>query len=93
MNRFNTSFFIPAGNWGLKANRNKIGVAQVLNRMTYNATLSHLRRVNTPLEKSGKLIQPRKLHNTQFGFICPAETPEVHFCTHHQHHQDTAFNP
>ena len=39
--------------------------------------LSHLRRINTPLEKSGELVAPRKLHNTTWGFLCPAEeTPE-----------------
>lgn len=69
-------YALSTGNWGIKSNKNKQGVAQVLNRMTYNATLSHLRRVNTPIEKSGKLIQPRKLHATQWGIICPAETPE-----------------
>ena len=53
-----------------------MGVAQVLNRLTYLASLSHLRRINTPLEKSGELIAPRKLHNTTWGFLCPAETPE-----------------
>ena len=53
-----------------------MGVAQVLNRLTYLASLSHLRRINTPLEKSGELIAPRKLHNTTLGFLCPAETPE-----------------
>ena len=53
-----------------------MGVAQVLNRLTYIASLSHLRRVNTPIDKSGKLIPPRKLHNTSWGFICCAETPE-----------------
>jgi DNA-directed RNA polymerase beta subunit len=66
-------YALATGNWGIKSNKNRQGVAQVLNRMTYNATLSHMRRVNTPLEKSGKLIQPRKLHSTQFGYICPAE--------------------
>ena len=40
------------------------------------ASLSHLRRINTPLEKSGELVAPRKLHNTTWGFLCPAETPE-----------------
>ena len=44
--------------------------------MTYVATLSHLRRINTPIEKTGKLVQPRKLHPTQWGIVCPAETPE-----------------
>ena len=67
---------LATGNWGIKNINSKQGVAQVLNRLTYNATVSHLRRINTPIEKSGKLIQPRKLHNTQWGIICPAETPE-----------------
>jgi DNA-directed RNA polymerase beta subunit len=67
---------LATGNWGIKNNKTKQGVAQVLNRMTYNATISHLRRINTPIEKSGKLIQPRKLHATQWGVICPCETPE-----------------
>jgi DNA-directed RNA polymerase beta subunit len=66
-------YALATGNWGIKNNKNKQGVAQVLNRMTYNSTLSHLRRINTPIEKSGKLVQPRKLHNTQWGIICPCE--------------------
>jgi len=69
-------YALATGNWGVKSNKNKQGVAQVLNRMTYPATISHLRRVNTPIEKSGKLVQPRKLHPTQMGIICPCETPE-----------------
>tara|TARA_B110000259_G_scaffold186769_1_gene238842 strand:+ start:1014 stop:4640 length:3627 start_codon:yes stop_codon:yes gene_type:complete len=71
-------YSLATGNWGIKnqLNKNKQGVAQVLNRLTYMATLSHLRRVNTPMEKNGKLINPRKLHPTQWGIICPSETPE-----------------
>jgi len=30
------------------------------------------------MDKTQKLILPRKLHNTQWGYICPAETPEGH---------------
>jgi DNA-directed RNA polymerase II subunit RPB2 len=56
----------------------KIGVSQVLNRLNYLASISHLRRISTPIEKTGKLIAPRKLHNSQWGYICPAETPEGH---------------
>jgi DNA-directed RNA polymerase beta subunit len=56
----------------------KIGVAQVLNRLNYVAGISHLRRVSTPIEKTGRLVAPRKLHNTQWGYICPSETPEGH---------------
>ncbi|VDN24263.1 unnamed protein product [Gongylonema pulchrum] len=48
----------------------------VLNRLTYTATLSHLRRCNSPIGREGKLAKPRQLHNTQWGMVCPAETPE-----------------
>jgi len=68
---------LATGDFGIKQiNSNKVGVAQVLNRLTYISTLSHLRRINTPIDKSGKLIPPRRLHNSTWGFLCPAETPE-----------------
>jgi DNA-directed RNA polymerase II subunit RPB2 len=35
-----------------------------------------MRRISTPTDKRGKLIPPRKLHNTSWGFVCPVETPE-----------------
>ena len=38
--------------------------------------LSVILDANTPVDKTGKLVPPRKQHNTSFGFICPAETPE-----------------
>ena len=69
-------FSLATGNWGIKNNKNKQGIAQVLSRLTYNSSLSHLRRVNTPIEKTSKLTQPRKLHATQMMYICSAETPE-----------------
>ena len=60
---------LATGDFGIKhANSNKVGVAQVLNRLTYISSLSHLRRINTPIDKSGKLIPPRKLHNSSWGF-------------------------
>jgi DNA-directed RNA polymerase II subunit RPB2 len=68
---------LSTGDFGIKnVNSNKVGVAQVLNRLTYISSLSHLRRINTPIDKSGKLIPPRKLHNSSWGYLCPAETPE-----------------
>ncbi len=56
------------------------GVAQVLNRLTYVASLSHLRRINTPMGREGKLAKPRQLHNTHWGMVCPSETPEGQAC-------------
>ena len=68
---------LSTGDFGIKhSNSNKVGVAQVLNRLTYVSSLSHMRRISTPTDKRGKLIPPRKLHNTSWGYLCPAETPE-----------------
>jgi DNA-directed RNA polymerase II subunit RPB2 len=68
---------LSTGDFGIKhTNSNKVGVAQVLNRLNYVSSLSHARRISTPTDKSGKLIPPRKLHNTSFGYLCPNETPE-----------------
>lgn len=66
------------GNWGMdKAGKPvRTGISQGLNRLTFMATLSHLRRMITPLARSGKLVKPRQLHNTHWGLVCPAETPE-----------------
>jgi DNA-directed RNA polymerase beta subunit len=70
-------YALSTGNWGVKSigsfQNIRQGVAQVLNRMSYLSTLSHLRRINTPMEKNGKLVQPRKLENSQYGMICPSE--------------------
>ena len=60
---------MATGNWGLKMNVNKQGVSQVLNRLSYLSTLSHIRRVQTPNSDNGKLIPPRKLHATSWD-IC-----------------------
>ncbi|EGT51955.1 CBN-RPB-2 protein [Caenorhabditis brenneri] len=72
------AYSLATGNWGdqKKAHQSRAGVSQVLNRLTYTATLSHLRRANSPIGREGKLAKPRQLHNTQWGMVCPAETPE-----------------
>ena len=70
---------LATGNFGsAKAGGpSKNGVSQVLNRLNYISGLSHLRRVSTPIEKTGKLIAPRKLHNSQFGYICLTKDTDV----------------
>lgn len=67
------------GSWAIKKTaRMRTGVAQTLNRMNYAATRSHLRHINIPVGKEGKNAKIRQIHTSQFGFICPAETPEGH---------------
>jgi DNA-directed RNA polymerase II subunit RPB2 len=67
---------LSTGDFGINKINVRVGVAQVLNRMTYASILSHLRRINTPVEKSGKMVPPRKLAPSSWGFLCPVETPE-----------------
>eukprot|EP01012_Entosiphon_sulcatum_P057824 TRINITY_DN8168_c0_g1_i1.p1 TRINITY_DN8168_c0_g1~~TRINITY_DN8168_c0_g1_i1.p1 ORF type:complete len:1204 (-),score=175.67 TRINITY_DN8168_c0_g1_i1:20-3631(-) len=76
------SYAMATGNWGGRGGVAGVrtGVSQVLNRLTYASTLSHLRRINTPIDRSGKAAKPRQLHNTQWGMLCPAETPEGQAC-------------
>ena len=75
-------YSLATGNWGdqKKAAQSRAGVSQVLNRYTFASTLSHLRRLNTPIGRDGKLAKPRQLHNTHWGMVCPAETPEGQAC-------------
>ncbi|CAI5462463.1 unnamed protein product [Closterium sp. Yama58-4] len=70
-------YSVATGNWG-QANQagTKAGVSQVLNRLAYASSLSHLRRLNSPIGRDGKLAKPRQLHNSLWGMMCPAETPE-----------------
>lgn len=71
-------YALATGNWGDRTSPSRAGVSQVLNRLTYAAALSHLRRCNAPLAKEGKMAKPRMLHCTHWGMVCPAETPEGH---------------
>lgn len=69
---------LATGDFSVKqSNSTRVGVAQVLNRLTYVSSLSHLRRINTPMEKSGEMVEPRKLHGTTFGFLCLTGDTEV----------------
>ncbi len=67
---------LATGNWvGGKA-----GVSQLLDRTNFISTLSHLRRIISPLSRSQPHFEARDLHPTQWGKICPAETPEGPNC-------------
>ena len=77
-NGFRTA--ISTGNWPTGSTTHRVGVSQVLNRYTYASTLSHLRRSNTPIDRGSKATKPRQLHNTHWGMVCPAETPEGAAC-------------
>ena len=67
---------IATGNWG----RGRVGVTQLLDRTNYLSTISHLRRVQSPLSRTQPNFEARDLHTTHFGRICPSETPEGSNC-------------
>ena len=67
---------MATGNW----TGGRSGVSQLLDRTCNMATLSHLRRVISPLTRSQPHFEARDLHPTQFGRLCPNETPEGQNC-------------
>ncbi len=67
---------LATGNWV----GGRTGVSQLLDRTDYMATLSHLRRVISPLSRAQPHFEARDLHATQWGRVCPSETPEGPNC-------------
>jgi DNA-directed RNA polymerase II subunit RPB2 len=68
---------LSTGNWGSNSSKSThTGVTQQLQRTTYIATISHLRRLIAPIAKEGKCAKPRQLHNSSIFLTCPSDTPE-----------------
>ena len=64
------------GNWGATTHTKRIGVVQDLNRLSWNTFISQLRKINLPLDASAKVIGPRLLNSSQWGYIDPLDTPD-----------------
>ena len=67
---------LATGNWG----KGRVGVTQLLDRTNHISTLSHLRRLQSPLSRSQPNFEARDLHATHWGRLCPNETPEGSNC-------------
>ncbi|MCL2863773.1 MAG: DNA-directed RNA polymerase subunit B'' [Methanimicrococcus sp.] len=67
---------LATGNWV----GGRTGVSQLLDRNDHISTLSHLRRVISPLSRAQPHFEARDLHPTQWGRLCPSETPEGPNC-------------
>jgi DNA-directed RNA polymerase II subunit RPB2 len=68
MNEFLKSF---KGAWG-----GQDGIAQELSRMSYAGAISHLRRTNLPMDRTSNKKEPRRFHASQFGLLCPVDSPD-----------------
>jgi DNA-directed RNA polymerase III subunit RPC2 len=72
---------INTGNWNLKRFRlHKQGVTQVLTRLSYISALAHVTKIQSQFEKTRKVSGPRALQPSQWGMLCPSDTPEGETC-------------
>lgn len=63
---------LATGNWI----GGRTGVSQRLDRSCYIKTISHLRSIVSPLTSTQEHFSAREIHPTEWGRLCPAETPE-----------------
>ena len=72
---------IATGNWNLKRFKmERAGVSHVLSRLSYISALGMLTRISSQFEKTRKISGPRALQPSQFGMLCPSDTPEGEQC-------------
>lgn len=73
------------GDWGSTAYTKIEGASQPLNRLSFYSAISHLRKINLDIDETAKVVPPRMLHPSQWGIICPAETPDGGSIGLHKH--------
>lgn len=73
------------GNWGTQQHTKRIGVLQDMNRLSFCTMLSHLRKTNLPMDSSVKIVGPRLLHASQWGYFDPIDTPDGANIGMHKH--------
>ncbi|PHT63382.1 hypothetical protein T459_32746 [Capsicum annuum] len=80
-NYFRAGRALSTGNWDVKRfGMHKKGVTDVVARLSYIGTLGNMTKIRPQFEKSRKVSGPRALQPSQFGMLCPCDTPEGEAC-------------
>lgn len=68
LNEYSKSF---KGVWG-----DRVGISQELMRVSYLSVIHHLRKTDLQIDKSTSTAPPRRLTGSQFGIVCPVDSPD-----------------